>query len=338
MSLRDSSQYYHAVLKRIPPQATPPFEDRDMQKRVWGRRWGLRNDVGTLRTLLLHRPGEEIDVMKADRYDPDLEALIDDDEQWYFRSDRAPDLARMQEEFDGLVAILEKEGVEIVWAGGGPRDPNALFVRDNGLIVDGGAVLGRMGPVGRDYGTGRRGEELYIYRALAEIGMPILHTIHGEGLLEGGSFCLLDEKTAVVGLSFRGNRSGAAQLRSVLETQGRRLIEVDLPGYAMHLDGGIVMVDHDKAAVNVERLPYWFLETLDELGIEAIPVDYRDGTLAINCLTLAPGRVVMDSGCPYTAERLSRRGVDVTPTPWAEISKHGGGLHCATLPLVRDDD
>ncbi len=338
MSLRNSSQYYHAVLKRIPPRATPPFEDPDMQKRVWGRRWGVRNDVGTLRTLLLHRPGEEINVMTADRYDPELEALIDDDEQWYFRSDQAPDLERMQEEFDGLVTILEREGVEIVWAEGGSRDPNAVFVRDNGLIIDGGAILGRMGPVGRDYGTGRRGEELYVYRKLAEIGMPVLHTIHGDGLLEGGSFCFLDEKTAVVGLSFRSNRSGVAQLRSVLETQSRRLIEVDLPGYAMHLDGGIVMVDHDKATVNVERLPYWFLETLAELGIEAIPIDYRDGTLAINCLTLAPGRVIMDAGCPYTAERLSRRGVDVTPTPWAEISKHGGGLHCATLPLVRDDD
>ena len=338
MSLSHSSLYYHAVLKRIPPRPTPPFEDEDMQCRVWGRRWGLRNDVGTLKTILLHRPGKEIDVMTADKYDPELEALIDDDEQWYFRSDRAPDRSRMEAEFDGLVSILEREGVEIVWADGGPRDPNAVFVRDNAMIVDGGAVLGRMGPVGRDYGTGRRGEELYIYRKLAEIGMPIVHTIHGDGLLEGGSFCLLDEKTAAVGLSFRGNQSGVAQLRSVLDVQGKRLVEVPLPGYAMHLDGGIVMVDHGKAVVNVERLPYWFLDTLKELSIETVPIDYRDGTLAINCLTLSPGKVVMDSHCPYTAERLSSWGVTVELTAWSEISKHGGGLHCATLPLIRDDD
>ncbi len=338
MALHHSSQYYHAVLERIPPRATPPFEDPGMQERVWGRRWGVRNDVGTLRTILLHRPENEILAMTADRYDPDLDALINDEEQWYFRSDKAPDLTAMQREFDALVALLREHGVEIVFAEGAPRDPNAVFVRDNAMIVDGGAVLARMGPVGRDFGTGRRGEERFIYRKLAELGMPVLHMIHGEGLMEGGSFCLLNEKTAAVGMSFRGNRAGAAQLRGVLATQGKTLIEVPLPGYAMHLDGGIVMVDHRKAVVNVERLPYWFLDTLKELDIQTIPIDHRDSTLALNCLPLAPGKVIMDAACPHTAERLTACGVEVRPTPWTELAKHGGGIHCATLPLVRDDD
>ncbi|MFP4482728.1 MAG: hypothetical protein ACLFN0_08055 [Thermovirgaceae bacterium] len=156
MSLRNSSQYYHAVLERIPPRARPVFEDPGMQERVWGRHWGVRTDVGTLKAILLHRPKDEIRIMTGDKYDPQLEALIDDDQQWYFRSDKAPDLAKMQEEHDGLVAILEKEGVEIFWVDGGPKDPNAVLARDNAMIVDGGAVLSRMGPVGKDYGTGRR--------------------------------------------------------------------------------------------------------------------------------------------------------------------------------------
>ena len=62
MSLRDSGQYYHEVLKRIPPRALPAFEDEAMQERVWGRRWGVSNDVGTLRTVLVHRPGDEIGI------------------------------------------------------------------------------------------------------------------------------------------------------------------------------------------------------------------------------------------------------------------------------------
>jgi len=96
MSLRNSSQYYHAVLQRIPPRATPVFEDPGMQERVWGRRWGVRSDVGTLKAILLHRPGKEINVMTEDKYDPELDALIDDDQQWYFRSDKAPDLASLK--------------------------------------------------------------------------------------------------------------------------------------------------------------------------------------------------------------------------------------------------
>src|SRR5581483_7118773 len=78
MSLTDSAQYYHEVLKRIPPRAAPAFEDEAMQERVWGRRWGVYDDVGPLRMVLVHRPGDSIRVMTADHYDPTIEALIDD--------------------------------------------------------------------------------------------------------------------------------------------------------------------------------------------------------------------------------------------------------------------
>ena len=38
-------------------------------------------------------------------------------------------------------------------------------------------------------------------RSLARLGMPILRTIHGTGILEGGSFAFINPRTAVVGLS-----------------------------------------------------------------------------------------------------------------------------------------
>ena len=148
-----------------------------MQKRVWGRRWGDRNDVGTLKMVLLHRPGDEIRLMTADRYDPSIEALIDDDEQWYFRSETGPDLARMQAEHDAFANLLRENGVETVFMDGAPRNPNAMFTRDTGMVVDGGLIVSRMGPVGKPYGTGRRGEELYLTRKAAELGMPILRTV-----------------------------------------------------------------------------------------------------------------------------------------------------------------
>ena len=334
--LRDSSQYYHVVLERIPPQATPAFEEEKMQERVWGRRWGVFNDVGTLRTILMHRPGEELNVITADKYDPSIDALIDDDEQWYFRSDQEPDLPGMQAEHDALVKILRDNDVEVVFVDGGPRDPNSMFVRDMGMVVQGGIIISRMGPVGKPYGTGRRGEEAYITRKIAEIGMPILHTIHGSGLMEGGSFCLLDEKHAAIGLSKRGNKCGADQVRKVLEVQGIEMTEIPLVGFSMHIYGAIVMIDHDKALINIERLPYWFVDHLQELGIEPIHADYRDAKLAVNCLTLSPGKIVMDELAPWTAEKVQARGIETILTPYRECRKHGGGIHCSTLPLVRE--
>jgi N-dimethylarginine dimethylaminohydrolase len=154
--------------------------------------------------------------------------------------------------------------------------------------------------------------------------------------MEGGSFCYLNEKVAAIGLSKRGNKCAAEQVRKVLEVQGTELIEVPLVGFSMHIDGTLVMVDNDKAIINVERLPYWFIDKLHELNIEPIQADYRDAKLAVNCLALKPGKVVMDEAALWSAERLVAKGVEVIMIPWRECRKHGGGIHCSTLPLVRD--
>jgi N-dimethylarginine dimethylaminohydrolase len=207
MRLNQTSNYYHEVLKRIPPKATPVFEDEDMQIRVWGRRWGVYDDVGPLKMVLVHRPGDEIRVMTQDKYDPDIDALIDDREQWYWREKTAPDPAKMQSEHDVMTEALRQEGVEVVSVDGAPRDPKAIFTRDNGIAVQGGVIISRMGPVGEEHGTGRRGEEAYVTKKLAAMGMPILRTIHGAGLFEGGSFAFVDEETAVVGMSYRQNEA-----------------------------------------------------------------------------------------------------------------------------------
>ena len=335
--IRNSEAYYHVVLERIPPRAEPPFEDRAMQERVWGRQWGVGDDVGRLRLVALHRPGAEMATIDPDKYDESIEALIDDREQWYWRDETGPDVALMQRQHDGLRAALVAEGVEIVDVGGSLGDVKAVFTRDQAIAVDGGAVICRMGPVGADPGYGRRGEEAYITKVIANLGMPILRTINGTGLIEGGSFFFLTPKVAALGMSFRQNEEGARQLEDVLRASGTRLIRVPLTGHALHIDGAILMVDHRTALVNMARLPYWFLDELKALGIQLVYVWPSEGH-AVNCLAVCPGRVIISEGCPRTRERLTAAGVESIEIDYSEIRKNGGGIHCSTLPLVRDRD
>lgn len=335
--IRNTDAYYHVVLERIPPRAEPAFEAPLMQERVWGRRWGVSNDVGRLRMVALHRPGNEMRTIDPDKYDESIEALIDDREQWYWRDAVGPDLALMQHQHDGLRAALAAEGVEIVDVGGSTGDVKAVFTRDQAIAVNGGAIICRMGPVGAEPGFGRRGEEAFISRVIAGLGMPILRTIHGAGLLEGGSFCFLTSQVAALGLSFRQNEEGARQLEETLTVTGVRLLRVPLTGHALHLDGAVVMVDHDKALINVTRLPYWFLDELKTLGIEAVHC-WPAEAYSVNCLAVRPGKVLISEGCPRTVERLQRAGVDAVELDYSEIRKNGGGIHCSTLPLVRDLD
>jgi len=121
VSLRDSPQYYHEVLKQMPPKPTPPFEEEEMQIRVWGRRWGIFDDVGPLKTILVHRPDREIKIMSSEKYDPAFDAIIDVKEQWYYRRKQPPDLDKMQEEHGNLVQALTDEGVEVVYVDGSAR-------------------------------------------------------------------------------------------------------------------------------------------------------------------------------------------------------------------------
>ena len=115
------------------------------------------------------------------------------------------------------------------------------YVRDPLITVPGGAVIGRMAV------RMRRGEEADITRVVAAAGLPILATMTGTATMEGGSFAKLRPGLAALGTSIRCNPEGARRLRAVLAELGWELIDVPLPGFTIHIDGQLTMVDQDLA-------------------------------------------------------------------------------------------
>jgi N-dimethylarginine dimethylaminohydrolase len=97
------------------------------------------------------------------------------------------------------------------------------------------------------------------------------------------------------------------------------------------------MVDTNLALVNITKLPYWFLDLLKERRIHTVEVHYADNPRVNNCLAVRPGKVLLAvNNGEKTADRLIKAGVEVVPIDWTECQKNGGGIHCATMPLVRD--
>jgi N-dimethylarginine dimethylaminohydrolase len=324
---------YMNLHRIIAAEPEPAFEEPAMLEKVWGRRWGVSSDVGRLRMVLVSRPGKEWEIMMSGgTFVPEANAWIGPDNMWYWNGRERPDLAVAQAQHDALVDALRAEGADVVYVEDPlPHMTRSVFTRDNGVIVKGGAVLCRMGV------SYRRGEELPVARTLAKMGMPILHTIHGTGLLEGGSFLWLNDSTAAVAVGHRSNPEGVRQLGEVLQTMGVELVCVDNLGYGLHIDGDMVMVDVDKALAFIFELPWWFVDRVQELGIQIIDADPRDGPFGVNCLAVRPGRVIISSHAKRSAERLDKAGVEVIMVDYDELPKAGGGIHCSTLPLIRDD-
>ncbi|MGH2850578.1 MAG: arginine deiminase family protein, partial [Solirubrobacteraceae bacterium] len=105
-----------------------------------------------------------------------------------------------------------------------------------------------------------------------------------------------------------------------------------------HMDMVMLTVDHRKVLLAPHLVNYGFVRELlrrDYTIIEVPVEEYWD--LAVNAVTLAPGKVVMNAGAPTTVAALERRGIEVIQVDFSESHKFAiAGLHCATLELVRD--
>ena len=323
---------YNATIKLFGSEPEPPFEDPDRMQRVWGRNWGCDNDVGQLRAVLMHRPGEEFNVIDRDKRIEEIGSFGDLDAGWYWQSEEIPLLAELQAQHDNLADTLRAEGVEVIYLEGVDNGRfKSIYTRDSSFSVKGGSLVTRLAP------RMRHGEERNVTQTLGKIGMPILRTISGSGMVEGGSFAWLNSKTAVIGRGIRVNDEGVRQVAEVLQHQGVELIVVDLRGYDIHIDGHFLMVDVDLALVWARGLPFSFLEQLKRLGIRTVEMTPEDNSWIVNGLAVSPGRVIMPRGISdETRDRLMSHGVEIVEIDYDRVQLNGGGIHCSTCPLIRD--
>jgi N-dimethylarginine dimethylaminohydrolase len=323
---------YNQTIKLFGSHPEPAFESRDQQESVWGRQWGCDNDVGQIRLCLMHRPGDEMNIIDPAMRIDEIGSYGDRHKGWYFQSDVIPDWDEFRSQHDQLVQVLQAEGVEVVFLDSVEEDGiKSVYTRDSSIAIKGGALVTRLAR------SIRRGEEAHVSKTLANLGMPILRSLHGTALMEGGSFAWLNSKTAVIARSICVNDEGCEQVEQVLNAQGVELLRIDMTGYDIHIDGALTMIDVNVAIVDPDLLPYSFLRKLDEMGITAVEIDAQDDPWIVNCLAVAPGRVIMPRGISSVTEaRLQQLNIEVIEIEYDKMQLNGGGIHCSTCPLIRD--
>lgn len=308
----------------------------DTYREVWGKGFGISNAIGKIRRIIVHRPGEELLRLRDSTFEEEAGARILRDEQGrirsYWKGREAPDIGLMRAQHDAMTKILRGEGIEVIrWDDPHHAWPNMTFARDFAEMTPCGAILSRYAMFFH------QGETPLGQKLLADLGVPILGAIQGTGTMEGGSFCLLDPHTAIVGRSVRINDEGIDQMRRLLSYQDIELIVLDMPASYIHLDEAFVPVDRDKVLCSTFILPFWFLDFLQKRGYSIIETDQGDPCLTNNCLCLEPGKVLFSAGGTRTIKNLEAAGVEAIPVDLSEINRLGGGIHCSTLPILRDE-
>jgi len=276
------------------------------------------NMTGHLRRVLVRPPGTDFSRWR----------------EYGWRAE--PDAGRIAEEHEGLRGVLEDAGAEVVVANT-TSDGNldAVYVYDPALIAAGGAILLRPGK------AERRGEVEAIRADFGAAGVPISAELTAPALAEGGDTLWLDPRTLVVGLGYRTNATGAAQIAVALPDVD--VLTVDLPhhhgpGEVLHLLSVISPLDQDLAVVYLPLMPVRLVQLLEERGVEMIEVpDEEFESMGCNVLALEPRVALALEGNPETRRRLEAAGVEVRVYAGEELSRKGdGGPTCLTRPLERD--
>lgn len=287
-----------------------------------GRLWhacGVTNEWSVLKAVLLHRPGTEIEAV-ADPNTAQMLACMD------------AEAARVQH--DAMARAFQEAGVAVYHVQPAQKPaPNLMFVADLLFMTPEGAIVGRAAS------TVRAGEERWVARRLAELGMPILRSVRGTGTFEGADAAWIDAETVLLATGLRTNAEGAAQVTRTLREMGVEVVHVGLPYGAMHLMGTLRFAERDLALAWYGRVPYAAVEALRARGYTVLFVPNEDEAkcgMALNFVTLGPRHVLMAAGNPITQAFYERAGISCETVRVSELLKAAGGIGCLTGILERE--
>jgi len=316
------------------------IEDLDIAKKAEsGIAYGC-DELGRLKSVLMHTPGEELSLVKESNY-----------KHWLY--DKVPDIYGYIREHRSYQELLESNGVRIYELEDYveesidliKRMPNLTFLHDTAVISGKGAILSRMRPPAREK------EEVVVKEALKSLGIPILSEFDGgQGFFEG--CLLLSKETIFVADTERHTYSFIRKFTSDILKEFNEVIYVRVPKARryMHPDTVFNRIREDLALAYLPAFEETCLFTEDsgekidfkafmrEKGMKIIPVsDSEQSRLACSFVPLESGTIFhYDTALDQkTSKTLEKEGIEIIPFHPDALLAGGGSLRCHTLRLCR---
>lgn len=287
-----------------------------------GKIWlqcGIDSEWRPLKSVLIHPPGPEYDLVTT----PD-EAQMLRSIEWKLAKEQHDRIAQAYHQFGVKTYYVEPLSF---------ASPNLIFCADLFFMTPEGAILSRPAS------TVRAGEERWIARRLADLGVPIIRSLRGNAFFEGADAQWLDKHTVLIGHGLRTNEEGIRQISEVLNSMGIKTISIDLPVGTMHLMGILRFLDSNLVMIWPYRLAWKAVEILKNRGYRTLFVpDTQEAILngALNFVTLRPRQILMAGGNPVTQNYLVSKGIQCHTLPMEELHKAAGGIGCLTGIIERE--
>jgi len=225
---------------------------------------------------------------------------------------------RAATQHDAYEQVLRDSGFEILRLPDLGDYPDAAFVEDTALLLDGHAVILRPGA------ASRAGEVDSTAAGLS--GHFELHRLD-RGFADGGDVLHIGQ-TLYVGLSTRTDAEGIEALRDVATPLGFEVVQAELRN-CLHLKTGATFAGADMHGVPVLLYSDRAVDPLQFAHVEPVPVDESEPAAA-NCLRVGD-RLILPAGNPRTAGALRDRGFQVTEVDVSELQKAEAGVTCMSL-------
>jgi dimethylargininase len=230
------------------------------------------------------------------------------------------DFARAYEQWSNYVETVISAGWQTILVPTSASCPDGVFIEDPVVVYEDIAILTRPRV------ASRRAEVLGIEESLAPLGYQV-HEIEAPGTLEGGDVLAVGDRV-YVGQGGRSNAEGIAQLRTILEPRGAKVVSVPM-GRALHLKSAVT------ALPDGSFIGYTPALMVPEIFPKFRPVPELQGS---NVVLLGENKVLIAANCRRSASLIAGLGFEVVPVDISEFQKREGDVTCLSVRLPEPTD
>ena len=285
--------------------------------------WGIDNDYGPLRDVLLGRP-EHFRWVDAG---PITQRTLQNQDQ----SGVAFNLQTAMAQHAEMVHIYEDAGVTCHYLDSDEVLHRNFFARDSSAMTPWGALICHMQL------KCRRADYVTAIRFYQDNDIPIWRFVTA-GHFEGGDFVILEPGSVLIGYcGERSEKEGAEQVADWVRQEGWEAQVAPISREFVHMDGLVVPLAPGLLVACLDALEDWLVAWLRDRGFEFVDVGYREArNLGVNLVALGHDRVLSMRGSAVLNDRLRALGFEVFDPDMSMFTLGGGGVHCLCQALRRD--